>query len=263
MRRKVPVLCDLKPSGKYLAVDLHLAGGIPQVMKTLLDAGLLHGECMTITGKTIAETLADLPDAPRADQDVIRPIDRPMYAQGHLAILKGNLSPRRRGGEDHRPQEPGDDRPGARLRRRAIGDGGDHGAAHRSRRRHGAALSRPEGRTRHAGDARADERAHRPGPGRVGRPHHRRAILRRHLGHGRRPRRARGPCRRHDRADPGGRLDHHRRASPAAATRGERSGARPAPCGVAGPAPRYTRGVLAKFAKNASSASRGAVLDGD
>ena len=93
VRRKVPVLCDLKPSGKYLAVDLHNAGGIPQVMKTLLAAGLLHGDCITITGKTIAETLQDIPDVPRADQDVIRPITNPMYAEGHLAVLKGNLSP--------------------------------------------------------------------------------------------------------------------------------------------------------------------------
>jgi dihydroxy-acid dehydratase len=93
MRKKIPVICDLKPSGKYLAVDLHQAGGIPQVMKTLLAAGLLHGDCMTITGKTIAENLKDVPDVPRADQDVIRPIDKPMYAEGHLAILKGNLSP--------------------------------------------------------------------------------------------------------------------------------------------------------------------------
>ena len=93
VRQKVPVLCDLKPSGKYLAVDLHRAGGIPQVMKTLLAAGHLHGDCITITGKTIAATLAALPDAPRADQDVIRPISKPMYAHGHLAILRGNLSP--------------------------------------------------------------------------------------------------------------------------------------------------------------------------
>ena len=93
VRRKVPVLCDLKPSGKYLAVDLHNAGGIPQVMKTLLAAGLLHGDCLTITGKTIAETLQDIPEVPRADQDVIRPITKPMYAEGHLAVLKGNLSP--------------------------------------------------------------------------------------------------------------------------------------------------------------------------
>ena len=93
VRQKVPVLCDLKPSGKHLAVDLHRAGGIPQVMKTLLAAGLLHGDCITITGKTVTENLAELPDAPRADQSVIRPIGDPMYAHGHLAILKGNLSP--------------------------------------------------------------------------------------------------------------------------------------------------------------------------
>ena len=93
VRRRVPVLCDLKPSGKHLAVDLHRAGGIPQVMKVLLEAGLLHGDCITITGKTIAETLAELPAAPNADQAVIRPIDKPMYRHGHLAILKGNLSP--------------------------------------------------------------------------------------------------------------------------------------------------------------------------
>ncbi|CAB3899945.1 dihydroxy-acid dehydratase [Achromobacter animicus] len=93
IRRRVPVLCDLKPSGKYVATDLHRAGGIPQVMKLLLNAGLLHGDCITITGRTIAETLADVPDVPRADQDVIMPIDRALYPQGHLAILKGNLSP--------------------------------------------------------------------------------------------------------------------------------------------------------------------------
>jgi len=93
MRGKVPVLCDLKPSGTYLAVDLHRAGGIPQVMKILLKAGLLHGDCMTITGKTVAENLVDVPDTPRTDQQVIRPIGKPMYAHGHLAILKGNLSP--------------------------------------------------------------------------------------------------------------------------------------------------------------------------
>ena len=92
VRRKVPVICDLKPSGRYLAIDLHRAGGIPAVMKVLLDAGLLHGHCMTITGKTVAENLADVPPL-RADQDVIRPIDQALYAEGHLAILKGNLSP--------------------------------------------------------------------------------------------------------------------------------------------------------------------------
>jgi len=93
IRRRVPVICDLKPSGRYVATDLHRAGGIPQVMKLLLDAGLLHGDCITISGKTIAQTLADVPAVPRADQDVIRPIDRALYPHGHLAILKGNLSP--------------------------------------------------------------------------------------------------------------------------------------------------------------------------
>jgi dihydroxy-acid dehydratase len=92
MRRQVPVLCDLKPSGRYLTVDLHRAGGIPAVMKALLEAGRLHGDCVTITGKTIAETLADVP-ALSAEQDVIRPVAQPLYAEGHLAILKGNLAP--------------------------------------------------------------------------------------------------------------------------------------------------------------------------
>ena len=93
IRKKVPVLCDLKPSGKHLAVDLHQAGGIPQVMKILLKAGLIHGDCITITGKTVAENLAGVPDTPRSDQDVIRPLAAPMYDEGHLAILRGNLSP--------------------------------------------------------------------------------------------------------------------------------------------------------------------------
>ncbi|QJR13442.1 dihydroxy-acid dehydratase [Usitatibacter palustris] len=93
MRQKVPVLCDLKPSGKYVAVDLHKAGGIPQVMKILLANGVLHGDCMTITGKTVAENLRDVPAEPRKDQDVIRPWSNPMYEHGHLAILRGNLAP--------------------------------------------------------------------------------------------------------------------------------------------------------------------------
>lgn len=92
MRKKIPVLCDLKPSGRFLAVDLHKAGGIPAVMKVLLKAGLLHGDCITITGKTVAENLADVPEL-RADQEVIREVSDPMYAEGHLAILRGNLSP--------------------------------------------------------------------------------------------------------------------------------------------------------------------------
>ncbi len=93
VRRKVPVLCDLKPSGRYVAVDFHRAGGVPQVLKMLLKQGLLHGDCLTITGKTLAQELKNVPDAPRKDQDVIRPWNNPLYKHGHLAILKGNLSP--------------------------------------------------------------------------------------------------------------------------------------------------------------------------
>ena len=92
VRKRVPVLCDLKPSGRYVAVDFHAAGGVPQVLKMLLDRGLLHGDCMTITGRTMAEELAPIASTPRTDQDVIRPIDRPIYEQGHLAILRGNLA---------------------------------------------------------------------------------------------------------------------------------------------------------------------------
>ncbi|ATU92845.1 dihydroxy-acid dehydratase [Phyllobacterium zundukense] len=92
VRRKVPVICNLRPSGQYMAVDLHKVGGIPQVLKILLNAGLLHGDCLTITGRTLAEELAHIPDAPPADQNIIRPIDKALYKEGHLAILRGNLA---------------------------------------------------------------------------------------------------------------------------------------------------------------------------
>lgn len=92
VRRKVPVICDLKPSGRYMAVDLHAAGGVPQVLKVLLNAGLVYGDCLTITGRTLTEELAHIPDQPRPDQDVIMPVERALYSEGHLAILKGNLA---------------------------------------------------------------------------------------------------------------------------------------------------------------------------
>ena len=92
IRQRVPVICDLKPSGRYVTVDLHKAGGIPQVMKLLLDAGLLHGDCRTVEGRSLSEVLAEVPSTPPADQEVIRPLSRPLYPQGHLAILKGNLA---------------------------------------------------------------------------------------------------------------------------------------------------------------------------
>jgi dihydroxy-acid dehydratase len=92
IRQRVPVICDLKPSGRYVTVDLHQAGGIPQVMKLLLDAGLLHGNCRTVEDRSLEEVLADVPSIPPAGQDVIRPLSNPLYAKGHLAILKGNLA---------------------------------------------------------------------------------------------------------------------------------------------------------------------------
>ena len=92
IRERVPVICDLKPSGRFVTVDLHQAGGIPQVMKLLLDAGLLHGNCRTIEGKTLEELLANIPSIPPEGQEVIRPLSNPLYAKGHLAILKGNLA---------------------------------------------------------------------------------------------------------------------------------------------------------------------------
>lgn len=92
IRHRVPVLCDLKPSGRFVATDLHRAGGIPQVMKILLANGVLHGDALTITGQTIAELLADIPDEPAKNQEVIRPWTNPLYQAGHLAVLKGNLA---------------------------------------------------------------------------------------------------------------------------------------------------------------------------
>ena len=89
---RVPVLCDLKPSGRFVTVDLHRAGGVPQVMKTLLAHGALHGDAPSITGQTLADVLRTIPEAPRKDQEVIRPWDRPLYPRGHLIILRGNLA---------------------------------------------------------------------------------------------------------------------------------------------------------------------------
>src|SRR3970282_1333700 len=93
IRRRVPVLCDMKPSGRYVATDLHQAGGVPQVMKMLLDHDLLHGDCMTITGRTVGDVLKSVPAVPRKNQNVIRQWERPLHPHGHLAILRGNLAP--------------------------------------------------------------------------------------------------------------------------------------------------------------------------
>ena len=215
VRQKVPVLCDLKPSGKYVAVDFHRAGGVPQVLKMLLKAGLLHGDCMTITGRTLAEELASVPDTPRADQDVIRPFDRPMYKQGHLAILKGNLAPEGcvakitglKNPVITGPARVFDSEPlvmdAIMAKKIKAGD---------------VVVIRYEGPK--GGPGMQEMLA--PTSALIGQGlgesvglHHRRSLLRRHVGHGRRPRRAGSVRRRHNRADPGRRFDHHRRAQAA------------------------------------------------
>jgi dihydroxy-acid dehydratase len=164
VRRKVPVICDLKPSGKYMAVDLHQAGGIPQVLKLLLNAGLLHGDCLTITGRTIAEELDTLPDRPKVDQNVIRTLDAPLYSEGHLAILKGNLAEDGCGRQDHRSEEAGDHRPGPRIRKRAISNGCHSVRQDQAGRYSRPPLPRPKGWSWDAGNARPDSRDHRPWP---------------------------------------------------------------------------------------------------
>jgi dihydroxy-acid dehydratase len=90
---RVPHLADLKPGGRYVMNDLHRAGGTPAVLRGLLDAGLLDGSCLTVTGRTLADNLRDVESIFKRKQDVVRPIDRPMHPTGHLIILKGNLCP--------------------------------------------------------------------------------------------------------------------------------------------------------------------------
>ena len=262
VRRKVPVFCDLKPSGKYVATDLHKAGGIPLVLRMLLDKGLLHGDCMTITGRTIAQELERRTDRPRQDPGRDPPIDKPMYAQGHLAILKGNLAP-----EGCVAKITGLKNPVITGPARVFdSEEAAMEAILADRIKPGDVVviryEGPQGGPGMREMLTPDLGADRQGPRRVGRPHHRRALLGRHLGHGGRPRGAGGLRRRQHRADRGRRRDHDRRAQAAAATerrRGRRSPRRRAAWKQ--PKPRYVKGVLAKFAKLASTASKGAITD--
>ncbi|HEX4235264.1 MAG TPA: dihydroxy-acid dehydratase [Caldimonas sp.] len=263
VRRKVPVLCDLKPSGRYLAVDLHRAGGIPQVMKMLLEAGHLDGDCMTITGKTIAQTLAEVPPVPRADQDVIRPITKPMYAHGHLAILKGNLAPEGAvakitglknptiGG----PARVFDDEQSAMAaimeRRIVAGDVmvvrylGPKGAPGMPEMLAPTSALIGQGLGESVGlvtDGRFSGGTWGMVVGHVAPEAHVGGTI--------------ALVREGDRIT----IDAHRLLLQLEVDDAELASRRAA---WQPPAPRYTRGVLAKFAKNAASASRGAVLDGD
>ena len=252
IRKRVPVLCNLKPSGEYVAVDFHRAGGVPQVLKMLLVHGILHGDCITITGRTMADELAHLPAEPRADQDVIRPWSNPMYAQGHLAILRGNLATEGcvakitglKKLSITGPARVFDSEPevmdAIMAGRIKAGD---------------VVVIRYEGPKGGPGMQEMlapHVRAHRTGSRRIGRPHHGRSVLRRHLGHGRGARRPGGLRRRPDRAGRGRRLDHDRRepAADPAQPRRCRAGATPRSMAAAGatahtwpackvPAPRF------------------------
>ncbi len=237
LRQRVPVLCDLKPFGRFVTTDLHRAGGIPQVLRLLLEDGLLHGDALTVTGQTIAETLAGVPSEPPAGQEVIRPWLRPLHAQGHLAILRGNLAE-----EGAWPRSPAMSGPhhraGAGLRRRGGLPEGRPGAA---RSRLGTCWSSAT-RGPAAGPACArcwasHRRPHGRRPGRHGRPHHRRALLGRHPRPGGGPRGPRGGRGRHHRPGAGGRPRHHRRARAPARAGSRTRGAGPAPRRVAAPGP--------------------------
>ena len=211
IRARVPVLCDLKPSGRFVTTDFHRAGGVPQVMRMLLDHGLLHGDALTITGKTVAETLAGVPAEPPAGQDVIRPWTKPLYAQGHLAILRGNLATEgavaKVTGVKHPvmtgPARVFDSeeacikaifgrqiRPGDVVIIRYEGPKGGPGMRE---------MLSPTSAIIGAG------------PRRLGRPDHRRPLLGRDLRAGGRPRGPRGGGRRHDRPRARGRPGHDRR----------------------------------------------------
>jgi dihydroxy-acid dehydratase len=261
MRQRVPVLCNLKPSGQYVAVDFHRAGGVPQVLKMLLIAGRLHGDCVTITGRTMAEELAHVPDGPRADQDVIRPFDNPCMRrviwpfsaaisrrEGCVAKITGLKNPSITG-----PARVFDSEP-------EVMDG-DSCREDQGRRRHRHSLRRTEGRTRDAGNAGADVGADWTGPGRIGGAHHRRPLLRRYLGH--------GVGHVAPEAFVGGTIalveegdsitiDAHRLLVQLNVDDGElarrRAAWRP-------PKPRYTRGLLAKYTRLVSTASVGAITD--
>ena len=197
--RRTPYLADLKPGGRYVAKDMGEAGGMPVLLKTLLEGGFIHGDCMTVTGKTIAENLADVKW--RDDQEVIRPVSNPLSPTGGVVGLWGSLAPdgaivKVAGMTSHRAHRgparvfDGEEACFAAVEARRLQ--GRRGAGH--------PLRGAQGRPGHARDAVHHRRALRPGPGRQGGADHRRPLLRRHARPLRRPRRPGGPGRRPDRA---------------------------------------------------------------
>ena len=258
---KVPHLADVKPFGQYVMTDVDRVGGVPVVMKTLLDAGLLHGDCLTVTGRTVAENLAHIAP-PDPDGKVVRALQEPIHRTGGITILKGSLAPEgavvKSAGFDESVFEGA--RPG--LRRRAGGDGRRRGRHAGQGRRHGHPLRGSQGRSGHARDARRHRRdqGRRPGQGRPAA--HRRALLRRHDGSVRRPRRPGGRRRRADRLRARRRPDHAGRRQRHVSTCTSTTTNWPAGQRDTSPPPtKYTTGVLAKYRQLVGSASRGAVCD--
>ena len=255
---KVPHLADMKPFGKYVMVDVDRNGGIPVIMKALLDAGLLHGECMTVTGKTVAENLAEI-DPPALDGEVFRTLDNPIHETGGLTVLQGLLRPRGCRGEDRGLRRLRLRGPRPRVRPRTCGDGRpDRGHDPEGRRRRHP-LRGPQGRPGHARDARHHRGHQGRGPRQGCTTLDRRSILRRHNRPVHRPHRPEavdaGPVafvRDGDRI----RVDIAARSLDLlvdpAELEARRDGWAPLP-------PRYTRGVLAKYAKLVKSAAQGAV----
>jgi len=139
LRAQVPVLCDLKPSGQYVATDLHQAGGIPQVMKMLLAHGLLHGDCITISGQTITQVLEKYSLRARADQDVIRPWST-RFTCTDISPFSKVTWPQRRGCQNHRRETVKNHRPCARVRLGRSLHGSDPGATDQAGRYRGDSL---------------------------------------------------------------------------------------------------------------------------
>ena len=257
--RRTPVLCDLKPSGRFVAVDFHRAGGVPQVMKMLLDHDRLHGECLTITGRTLAEELADVPSEPRGDQEVIRPWNRPMYNRGHLSILKGNLSP-----EGCVAKTSGIKQPKFTGPARVFDSEQDCLKAILAKKIKAGdvIVIRYEGPKGGRMPEMLSPTAALVGQGLLDCcADHRRPVLWWLLGLARRARRARSVRRRRDRVGQKRRYDHPRQdqASHPAQRLGKGTGARRKKWKA--PKARYKDGILAEYARHVSSASDGAIVE--
>ncbi len=185
--KRTPYIADLKPGGKYVAKDVFDIGGVPQILKALFDGGLLHGDCITATGRTMKQNLEKVKF--NTDQKVVYPVSNPITPTGGVVGLKGHARARRRHREGGGPQEAAVPRPGARVQLRGRGVRGGRCRPIQRRRRHRHSLRGPDRRPRHARDAVDDGGALRSGRRREGRAHHRRPLLRRHARLLHRPRR--------------------------------------------------------------------------